>query len=307
MWASGPIAGTIGRPLIGYVNLCIPNWQSLTSVLMHELVHIIGFNTDFFTYSFPNFALYDTIGRQQGAVAFAREHFGCGPSPMTSPFDDMLIRGIPTSVAGHMDPFIMGDDFMAPCIGPGLEYRFTELTARIIGDLGYTNAQTGVFSPFYQINHTAADKMLYGYMRGCSFAPDACDASLEYPAHLMRCVELCLDTPVIVPTTMEGAIALSDRSVILAWHGLEWLAPSSSLPSTSPSTSSSPTVYYFYDYAAYWGAGGGIALLLLILFSVMLFRGGWWFGLPCWDEEDTKGSYTVLPRWEDRKGGGGVR
>ena len=62
----------------------------------------------------------------------------------------MLIRGIPTSVAGHMDPFIMGDDTMVPCIGPGIEYRFTELTARIIGDLGYTNAQTGVSSSFYR-------------------------------------------------------------------------------------------------------------------------------------------------------------
>lgn len=139
--APGAVLGQFGRPVLGYVNLCVPNWQSLSSVLMHELVHLVGFVPEYFAQSFPNFALYDTVGRPQGAVAFARDHFGCGPGTVSSPYDDTFRRGIPTFLSGHMDPNLVGDDFMAGCVSPVIEYRFTEMTARILGDLGNTNPQ----------------------------------------------------------------------------------------------------------------------------------------------------------------------
>ena len=146
---------------------------------------------------------------------------------------DTLRFGLPTLSSGHMNPFLVGDEIMNPCISNANELRITELTSHILADLG-TVLPNNTFVPFYTVDHTKADRMWYGYMRGCNFEPDICSSSVAYPYDSVECKDLCLDNLYLIPTSLEGAIALSDQSVVLSWvsggnnDGMLLAAPSSS-------------------------------------------------------------------------------
>ena len=52
-----------GRPVLGFINLCMPWWPTMHTLLEHELMHVLGFTETMFTASFPDFLSTGRIGR----------------------------------------------------------------------------------------------------------------------------------------------------------------------------------------------------------------------------------------------------
>ncbi len=204
-----------GRPLLGYINLCLPDYGVMETVLMHELLHVLGFNPVIFSSIFPNYDTYGTLGRIGGSlIPFVRNHYGCA---MGSP-GDSFFYGFPTYNLGHMNPFLVGDETMDPCISYVNDLKVTELTSHILADLGAISDSGGVFTPFYTVNHSVAEKFWYGYMRGCNFDIDICPSySITFPPNTVKCVDLCYSDLFIVPVSEEGAIGLADQSILSNW------------------------------------------------------------------------------------------
>ena len=153
--------------------------------------------------------------RQDGTIAFMRAHTGCTAG---SP-GDPLAYGVPTYMGPHLNPFVSGDESMSPCVDPTYENRLTELTTHILGDLGVANG-TSMFMPMYTVDHSRADRYLYGYMRGCEFEPDPCPhgVTILEAGVLVRCVDLCTGGGndgwgYLVPMTMEGAQLLANTTL----------------------------------------------------------------------------------------------
>lgn len=151
-------------------------------------------------------------------IQFAREHYGCGGVGILGTDQDTLKYGVPTMSYGHLDPYLVGAEVMDPCISFDNELQITEMTSHILADLGVVD-QNGVFTPYYVVDHTQADKMWYGYMRGCSFEPDMCTSTLiQYnPPNHIQCMDLCMSFLSIVPISLEGARALANPNILQTW------------------------------------------------------------------------------------------
>ena len=52
-----------GRPVLGFINLCMPWWPTMKTLLEHELIHVLGFTETMFTSSFPSFQATGMVGR----------------------------------------------------------------------------------------------------------------------------------------------------------------------------------------------------------------------------------------------------
>lgn len=106
---------------------------------------------------------------------------------------------------------------MDPCISMDNELFITEITSHILEDLG-TIDSSDVFTPYYHINHTHADKAWFGYKRGCNFSPDPCTSTLIiYPPNTVKCMDVCASYLFIIPISLEGATMLADQTIIQTW------------------------------------------------------------------------------------------
>lgn len=133
------------RPVMGYINVCMPDWTNMYNVLSHEIIHLLGFSSSFFSLSFPyTFDTYGGVGSPENTLEFARKHYSCSEKLDET---DFLTYGFPTLDGSHLDPWYVGNDVMTPCdTGQSTpEPLISEITVKILEVTFFSCFSLGVF------------------------------------------------------------------------------------------------------------------------------------------------------------------
>ena len=143
--------------------------EYLTSVLIHEITHILGFSSSFFNYFKFNFARIDKYGIQRfylnspNLIKVAKKYFNC------SNIDGIELEndGDSGTVGSHWEARILLGEYMCGYIRIEEEV-ISEFTLAYLEDTGY-----------YKANYYTGGLMRYGKNKGCSFIKDKCVNNYE--------------------------------------------------------------------------------------------------------------------------------
>jgi len=143
--------------------------EYLTSVLIHELTHVLGFSSSYFNYFKFNFTQIDKYGikrfylKSPNVIKVAKKYFNC------SDIDGVELEndGGGGTVGSHWEARILLGDYMCGSTRTEEEV-ISEFTLAYLEDTGY-----------YKANYYTGGLMRYGKNKGCAFIKDKCVINYE--------------------------------------------------------------------------------------------------------------------------------
>ena len=161
-----------GQPIVGLVNInkatnySVKNTQEyLQSILIHEITHVLGFNSDFFENKFHNiFTKNDQYGIERNYInsskvlKVARKYYNC-PDLDGVELEDYGGSGTKSS---HWEARILLGDYMNGIVYTP-EQVISEFTLALLEDSGY-----------YKARYYTGGLMRYGKNKGCEFVRNKC-------------------------------------------------------------------------------------------------------------------------------------
>jgi len=141
--------------------------EYLTSVLIHEITHILGFSSYFFNYFNFSFTRMDKYGIQRfylnssKVIKVAKQYFNC------SDIDGVELENDEGTTNSHWESRILLGEYMCGYIRIEEEV-ISEFTLAYLEDTGY-----------YKANYYTGGLMRYGKNKGCSFLKDKCVNNYE--------------------------------------------------------------------------------------------------------------------------------
>lgn len=177
-WATECAADQSGRPVFGHINIGpgeLDNFETqkhyIYKVLLHELIHVLGFNSYKFPFykdihgnPYPSVTKTHIVNGKKvnkvvtpRVVAAARDHFGCHEMDGV-PLED---GGDETTVDSHWEKRIFRNELMTG--SSDHTAVISKITLALLEDMGW-----------YRVDYTQAEHLEWGYGMGCNFVNSKC-------------------------------------------------------------------------------------------------------------------------------------